>query len=90
VWNTFDPGLTDSQKALRDVYITKGTTGLTTYINEDKENRHKDWLALKKIMDDETIRRKALIKGAFVSPSQRLESKNNPYAIFESDSGLFK
>lgn len=90
VWNTFDPGLTDSQKALRDVYITEGATGLSTYINADKENRNKDWLALKKIMDDETIRRKALIKGAFVQPSQRPKSKNNPYAIFESESGLFK
>ena len=69
VWSNFNDGLSESQKVLRDKYINEGAEALTTYINEDKVTRNSDWTQLKQIMNNEIIRRKALIKGAIVNPS---------------------
>ena len=68
VWNTYRDGLSDEQKSLAEVYLTKGTTGVTEYVGEDATKKS-EWLALKRIMDNEIIKRKAAIKGAVVNPS---------------------
>lgn len=69
VWSNFSDGLSESQKVLRDKYINEGAEALTTYINEDKVTRNSDWTQLKQIMNNEIIRRKALIKGAVINSS---------------------
>lgn len=69
VWSNFNDGLSESQKVLRDKYINEGAEALATYINEDKVTRNSDWTQLKQIMNNEIIRRKALIKGAIVNSS---------------------
>ena len=69
VWSNFNDGLSESQKVLRDKYINEGAEALTTYINEDRTTRESDWTQLKQLMNNEIIRRKALIKGAVVNSS---------------------
>lgn len=89
VWRTYEDGLTDSQKALRNEYLTKGLTGLQTYIGEDK-NRYNDYLQLQQIMNNEILRRKAALKGAYINPSALpgTQSVNNPYGIFGQSTSL--
>lgn len=92
VWRTYEDGLTDSQKALRNEYLTKGLTGLQTYIGEDK-NRYNDYLQLQQIMNNEITRRKAALKGAYINPSAlpNTQSLNNyfdpSYNMFRLKSG---
>lgn len=92
VWNTFEEGLSDSQKELRKQYLTGGVEGLSKYIGTDKIKKQ-DWLQLKQSMDNEIIRRKALIKGAVINPSSLLgtTSTSNPYGMFGTSTGsMFK
>ena len=86
VWNTYEDGISDSQKALRNEYLTGGTEGLKKYIGND-ETRYKDYLQLQQIMNNEIIRRKAALKGAYINPAglPGTQSVNtNPYAIWEN------
>lgn len=86
VWRTYEDGLTDSQKALRNEYLTKGLTGLQTYIGEDKD-RYADYLQLQQIMNNEILRRKAALKGAYINPSALPGTQSvstNPYAMWEN------
>ena len=72
VWNNYRDGLTDSQKVLAQKYLTEGTTGISSYVTEDatkQKEREQEWLSLKRIMDNEVIKRKALIHGAVVNTS---------------------
>ena len=87
VWNTFEDGLSDSQKALRNEYLTKGQAGLATYIGTDN-TRYGDWLQLQQIMQNEIIRRKAALKGVVVNPTS-LNTSTNKYGIFGADTNLF-
>ena len=75
VWNTFRDGLTDSQKALVDMYLTQGQTAINTVTAED-DAKKADWLAVKRIMNNEIIRRTAALKGVTVNPSSPSSSEN--------------
>ena len=68
VWRTYSEGLTESQKAMRDVYINEGLTGLQKYIGTDTA-RQSDYTQLQQIMNNEILRRKAALKGAYINPS---------------------
>ena len=68
VWRTYNEGLTESQKAMRDVYINQGLTGLQKYIGTDT-TRQSDYTQLQQIMNNEILRRKAALKGAYINPS---------------------
>lgn len=86
VWNTYEDGISDSQKALRNEYLTGGTEGLKKYIGND-ETRYKDYLQLQQIMNNEIIRRKAALKGAYVNPAGLPGTQSvstNPYAMWEN------
>lgn len=86
VWNTYEDGLSDSQKLLRNEYLTGGTEGLKKYIGTD-ETRYKDYLQLQQIMNNEIIRRKALLKGAYINPAGLpgvSTTSTNPYAMWEN------
>ena len=61
VWSTFDPGLSETQKALRDKYLN-GTT-LT-----DEELDSADWTSMRRAMSNEIIKRKAALKGVYINP----------------------
>lgn len=91
VWSNFNDGLSESQKVLRDKYINEGAEALTTYINEDKVTRNSDWTQLKQIMNNEIIRRKALIKGAIVNPSAlpKTNSSLNGNMWFNPSNNMF-
>ena len=58
VWRTYDEGLTDSQKALRDIYVNQGYNALITHIGTD-ENKKADFNQLQQILNNEILRRKA-------------------------------
>lgn len=86
VWNTYEDGISDSQKALRNEYLTGGTEGLKKYIGND-ETRYKDYLQLQQIMNNEIIRRKAALKGAYINPAGLPGTQSistNPYAMWEN------
>lgn len=86
VWNTYEDGISDSQKILRNEYLTGGTEGLKKYIGND-ETRYKDYLQLQQIMNNEIIRRKAALKGAYVNPAGLPGTQSvskNPYAMWEN------
>ena len=89
VWNNFDTNLTDSQKALRNEYLTKGFEGLTAYIGDDA-TRKSDWLSLQQLMNNEIIRRKAALKGAYVNPGSLNNPTINRYGIFSDGTSIFK
>lgn len=90
VWNNYNEGISESQKLLRDEYLKGGTTGLSTYIGND-QTKLQDWTTLKQIMDNEIIRRKALLKGAVVNPySLKNVSVNNLHSFWENPSMNFK
>lgn len=65
VWNTFRDGLTDSQKALVDIYLTQGQSAINTETAD--ATKKADWLAVKRIMNNEIIRRTAALKGVTVN-----------------------
>lgn len=86
VWNTYEDGISDSQKILRNEYLTGGTEGLKKYIGND-ETRYKDYLQLQQIMNNEIIRRKAALKGAYINPAGLPGTQSvstNPYAMWEN------
>ena len=91
VWSNFNDGLSESQKVLRDKYINEGAEALATYINEDKVTRNSDWTQLKQIMNNEIIRRKALIKEAIVNPSAlpKTNSSLNGNMWFNPSNNMF-
>ena len=74
VWNTFRDGLTDSQKALVDLYLTQGQSAINTETAD--ATKKADWLAVKRIMNNEIIRRTAALKGVTVNPSSPSSSEN--------------
>ena len=68
VWNSFEDGLTNSQKLLKNEYNKGGVEGIQAYINAGKATEN-DFIQLQKIMNGEIIRRRALAKGAYINPS---------------------
>ena len=90
VWNTFEDGLSDSQKALRKEYLSGGMEGLRNYIGTDQAKKN-DWLQLQNTINNEIIRRKALIKGAVINPySLSRNSTNNTVNYFDPANSIFK
>lgn len=85
VWNSYDPGLTDVQKELRNKYLLEGATGVTNLINSDRAKYENEWLGLKQLMDKETLRRQAAIKGATIN-FESLNTANNSSSFWESGS----
>ena len=74
VWNTFRDGLTDSQKALVDIYLTQGQSAINTETAD--ATKKADWLAVKRIMNNEIIRRTAALKGVTVNLPSSSSSDN--------------
>ena len=90
VWNNYSDGLSESQKELRNKYITEGAEALSKYIYEDTTNtRSSDWTQLKQIMNNEIIRRKALIKGAVVNPYALSGNSTNTINYFDPKNNYF-
>ena len=92
VWNSYESmtELSDSQKALAKIYLSSGVDGLSTYVGED-ETKKSDWIALKRIMENEIIRRKAAIKGAVINPQGIVATTANKYGLnWENPSLNFK
>lgn len=92
VYNTFRDGLTDTQKTLVNTYQTSGLEGLTKYL-KDNNLTETDWLQTQKILNNEIIRRKAALKGAYVNPTVLGFGQQPPsdlYGIFSGSQSLFK
>ena len=92
VYNTFRDGLTDTQKTLVDTYQTSGLEGLTKYL-KDNNLTETDWLQTQKVLNNEIIRRKAALKGAYVNPTVLGFGQQPPselYGIFSGSQSLFK
>lgn len=89
VYATFRDGLTDTQKSLIDTYQTSGIQGLEKYINDNNLTRN-DWIQTQRVLNNEVIRRKAALKGAYINPNNlRNTSLNNSYGFFNPKTNLF-
>ena len=88
VWNNYRDGLTEAQKNLAQKYLLEGTNGISSYVGNDTL-KEQEWLALKRIMDNEIIRRKALIHGAVVNNvlNQGSQTSTN---LFNPSNSIFK
>lgn len=94
VWNTFEEGLSDSQKELKTKYLTEGVEGVQSLIGTDTTKKS-DWLQLQQLMNNEIIRRKALIKGTVINPyglpGTQIATTSGGYGIFSDyNPTLFK
>lgn len=89
VYANFRDGLSATQKALVDTFQTSGTEGLTKYLN-DNNLTESDWIQTRRILDNEVIRRKAALKGAYVNPASLNNPTLNNYGIFGSGTSIFK
>jgi hypothetical protein len=88
VWNTFDNGLSKSQKALKNIYLSQGSVGVEKYIGTDQA-KNSDWIQLQRLINNEIIRRQAAIRGVTVNPSSLNNSLNNGrYGIFTQSTPL--
>ena len=85
VYNNYRTGLTDSQKELLNQYLIGGEQGLSNYIGSDTVKQN-DWLATKRILDNEIIRRKAALKNVYIAP-QKVSTNN--YGIFNETPSLY-
>ena len=88
VYANFRDGLTDVQKSLIDTYQTSGIEGLEKYINDNNLTQN-DWIQTQRILNNEVIRRRAALKGAYINPVI-LSGKTNPYAFWEPTPMNFK
>ena len=81
VWNDYQQNntLSSAQKLLARTYLTGGLEALNKYIGTDP-TREADWLALKRTMNNEVIRRKAALKGVTVNP-QNLQTTATKYGL---------
>lgn len=89
VYANFRDGLSSTQKALIDTYQTSGTEGLTKYLT-DNNLTESDWIQTQRILNNEVIRRKAALKGAYVNPASLNNPTLNNYGIFGSGTSIFK
>lgn len=88
VYANFRDGLTDVQKSLIDTYQTSGREGLEKYLTDNNLTQN-DWIQTQRILNNEVIRRKAALKGAYINPTV-LGGKTNPYAFWEPTPMNFK
>lgn len=83
VWATFDPGLNDAQKALRQKYLSG--VNLTT-----EEQNSQDWINMRQLMSNEVVKRRAALKGVTINPGiLNTESPNNTTNLFEANHNYF-
>lgn len=88
VYANFRDGLSSTQKTLIDTYQISGLDGLEKYIKDNNLTQN-DWIQTQRILNNEVIRRKAALKGAYINPAV-LGGKTNPYALFEPTPTNFK
>lgn len=82
VWNTYDEGLTDQQKELRDAYLSKGYTGVQEL--KDKDATYgTSWNQLLQLMNNEILKRSATIHGI----DYEIPTRTN-YGIFSKQGGI--
>lgn len=67
VWNNYRDNLSESQKNLAKTFATKGKAGVDALLKGNTQLQG-EWNSLQQIMNNEIIRRQALIKGAVVNP----------------------
>ena len=77
VYANFRDGLTDVQKSLIDTYQTSGIEGLEKYLTDNNLTQN-DWIQTQRILNNEVIRRKAALKGAYVNPAS-LNTTTDPF-----------
>jgi hypothetical protein len=80
VWNDPSIQLTDTQKALRNIYLDQGIEGVNAYVGTDTE-KNSEWLRLSQLMKNETIKRQAALKGVHLNPAS-LNNPSDQYGIF--------
>lgn len=78
VWNNYRDNLSESQKNLAKTFATKGKAGVDALL-KDNTQLQGEWNSLQQIMNNEIIRRQALIKGAVVNP--QFTNTDNTYSI---------
>ena len=88
VYANFRDGLSDTQKAMVDTYQTSGIDGLTKYLTDNKLTES-DWVQTQRILNNEVIRRKAALKGAYINPTS-LNVPTDPYAYWRPTPMNFK
>lgn len=88
VYTNFRDGLSDTQKAMVDTYQTSGVEGLTKYLTDNKLTES-DWVQTQRILNNEVIRRKAALKGAYINPTS-LNVPTDPYAYWRPTPMNFK
>ena len=88
VYANFRDGLSDTQKAMVDTYQTSGIDGLTKYLTDNKLTES-DWVQTQRILNNEVIRRKAALKGAYINPAS-LNVATDPYAYWRPTPMNFK
>lgn len=77
VYANFRDGLTDVQKSLIDTYQTSGIEGLEKYLKDNNLTQN-DWIQTQRILNNEVIRRKAALKGAYINPTS-LNTTTDPF-----------
>ena len=88
VYANFRDGLSETQKTLIDTYQTSGVEGLTKYLTDNKLTES-DWIQTQRILNNEVIRRKAALKGAYINPTS-LNPTVDPYAYWKPTPMNFK
>ena len=89
VWNTYREGFTESQKQLLNTYNSGTIADWDTYLNEDAK-RASDWVAIRRAMQNEIIRKKAALKGVTINPASLNKPTTSSYGIFGSGTNLFE
>ena len=81
VYATFRDGLSETQKALINTYQTSGGDGVTKYITDNKLTEN-DWIQTQRILNNEVLRRKAALKGAYINPSVYTQPAGSQFGMF--------
>ena len=68
VYANFREGLSPTQKALIDTFNVSGEAGVDKYI-KDNNLTENDWYNTQRILNNEVIRRRAALKGAWINPT---------------------
>jgi hypothetical protein len=79
VYANFREGLSPTQKALIDTFNVSGEAGVNKYI-KDNNLTENDWYTTQRILNNEVIRRRAALKGAWVNPT--FNNTNSGYIDF--------
>lgn len=68
VYANFRDGLSPTQKALINTYNISGVEGVSKYLTDNNLTQN-DWIQTQRLLNNEIIRRKAAIKGAWINPT---------------------